>query len=203
MNQSDPQQNSAELSVTGWFHALKDGDQHAAASLWDRYFERVVRLARRRLVTDAGYDEEDLATSVFATLYKVAAEGRYEALSDRDELWALLLVLSQRKMIARLRRQTTKRRSRENPDAGAQIPEEELISPTDSPDMSVAVEDECRHLLEQLEEPVLQNIALLKLDGHTIAEIAEQLDISIRTVSRKILLIRKCWEEELEQGLLP
>lgn len=197
MGPSESELDPAALSVTGWFHALKNGDQHAAAQLWNRYFERVVKLAKHRLARDAAYDEEDLAASVFGALYKAAADGRYETLADRDELWALLLVLSQRKIIDRARRLTAKRRS--GPQAGSSppVPVEELYSQEQTPELSAAVKDECRHLLELLNDGTLQDIALLKLDGHTIPEIAGQLSLGERTISRKLLLIRKTWEEEL------
>lgn len=183
--------------MTGWFHALKDGDQGAAASLWDRYFERVVRLAKHRLIHDAAYDEEDLATSVLGALYNAAADGRYETLADRDELWALLLVLSQRKMIDRARRMNAQRRTSTQISGANQLPVESLASSEATPELSATVKDECQHLLQLLGDETLQDIALLKLDGHTIPEIAAQLSLGQRTVSRKLLLIRKAWEEEL------
>ena len=36
-------------SVTQWLGRLKDGDQIAAQKLWERYFHRLVGLARTRL----------------------------------------------------------------------------------------------------------------------------------------------------------
>lgn len=51
----------AEQSVTGWLHALREGDDDAAKELWNRYFRRIVRLAKHQLPPDAVDDEEDLA----------------------------------------------------------------------------------------------------------------------------------------------
>ncbi|MEP3479834.1 MAG: ECF-type sigma factor [Fuerstiella sp.] len=196
---SESESVDATQSVTGWFHALKSGDEAAAVGLWGRYFDRVVRLAKNRLTPDAGYDEEDLAVSVFGALYKAAEDGRYATLSDRNELWALLLVLSQRKMIDRTRRLTAQRRTGSQTGTAAAIPLETVASTEQTPDLSAAVKDECRHLLEVLGDQTLQDIALLKLDGHTIPEIAKQLSLGERTVSRKLLLIRKSWEEKLAE----
>jgi hypothetical protein len=36
-------------SVTGWIDRLKAGDPAAARPLWERYFRRMLALARRRL----------------------------------------------------------------------------------------------------------------------------------------------------------
>ena len=57
------------------------------------------------------------------------------------------------------------------------------------------VADECRKLLEHL-DPDLQVLALAKMKGDTNDEIAEQLACSVRTVKRRLHLIRKTWEVE-------
>jgi len=50
-------------SITRWIADLKAGDLAAAQPLWERYFARMVELARARLSAscrrDAGSDEED------------------------------------------------------------------------------------------------------------------------------------------------
>lgn len=38
-----------ERSVTQWIRALKGGDEDAASRIWERFFGRVVQLARKRL----------------------------------------------------------------------------------------------------------------------------------------------------------
>ena len=48
-----------EGSVTQWIDGLKLGDPHAAQALWERYFGRLVRLARVRLAPCAGADEDE------------------------------------------------------------------------------------------------------------------------------------------------
>jgi len=53
---------------------------------------------------------------------------------------------------------------------------------------------ECRHLLDQLDDDVLRRIALLKLNGHTVDEIAEQLQVARSTIKRKLSRIRGQWE---------
>lgn len=187
-------------SVTGWFRALRDGNDDAATQLWHRYFDRVVRLARTKLTPDAAYDEEDLALSVLGALYSAAKDGRYvDEVADRDELWALLLVLSKRKMIDRSRRKNAKRRLGVKPAAGGSV-NTQIEDLRDSHEASTAVEDECQHLLKLLGDSTLQDIALLKLDGQSIPQIAKELEIGMRTVSRKLLLIRKIWQEQLELG---
>src|SRR5262245_56689393 len=52
-----------EASVTQWIDRLKAGDPDAAQRLWERYFRRLVGLARRKLraAPRRAADEEDVA----------------------------------------------------------------------------------------------------------------------------------------------
>jgi DNA-directed RNA polymerase specialized sigma24 family protein len=60
---------------------------------------------------------------------------------------------------------------------------------------------ECRHLLERLGDPSLQCLALAKMEGYSNKEIAGQLGCSVRTVERRLRLIRDKWKHEChEQG---
>ena len=192
--------SDTEQSVTAWFHAIKGGDEKAAHGLWNRYFDRITYLAKRRLVQDAAYDEEDLAASVMRSLYDMAKEDRYADLANRDELWALLIVVAKNKIIGRLRHTGAKKRGGEanvtgDPAALANLQTSELC-----PELNAEVHDECRNLIEMLGDESLQAIALRRLDGLTIDEIAADLDSSSRTVRRRLALIRKKWQQYEEDN---
>ncbi len=101
---------SVQEPVTRWIRMLEEGDALAAEKLWGRYYEGLTRLARLRLrnAPRAVADEEDAALSAFDSFCKGAVEGRYPRLSDRDDLWKLLVVITERKAFdqaARERRQ--------------------------------------------------------------------------------------------------
>jgi DNA-directed RNA polymerase specialized sigma24 family protein len=57
------------------------------------------------------------------------------------------------------------------------------------------VADEFQALLNQLSDEDLRTIALRKLEGFTNDEIAAQLGCTVRTVGRRLSLIRSLWEE--------
>src|SRR5215470_10539747 len=99
-------------SVTVWIESLKTGDRDAAQKLWQRYFEALVRLARARLrgAPKAVADEEDAALSAFDCFCRGAARGRYPRLNDRDDLWRLLVILTERKAIDQARHQRRHKR---------------------------------------------------------------------------------------------
>src|SRR5262245_60161108 len=103
---------SPQDSVSQWLARLKDGDAVAAQKLWERYFRRLVGLARLRLrnAPRRAADEEDVALSAFASFCRAAEEGRFPRLADRDNLWRLLVVLTARKARHQRRRDGQQKR---------------------------------------------------------------------------------------------
>ena len=52
----------------------------------------------------------------------------------------------------------------------------------------------CQELLDQLPDESLRKLAILKMAGHPNREIAEQMDVTLRTIQRKLDQIRNVWE---------
>ncbi|MBI1915085.1 MAG: hypothetical protein HYS12_10160 [Planctomycetes bacterium] len=79
---------SSAGDVTRWLQQLKAGDHDAVQPLWERYFRRLVGLARDRLrkLPRRTADEEDVALSAFDSFCRRAEEGRFPRLDDRDGL---------------------------------------------------------------------------------------------------------------------
>src|SRR5262245_1006353 len=96
---------SSPKSVTHWLEQLQAGDSAAAQPLWERYFHRLVGLARAKLqgAPRRAADEEDVALSAFDSFCRGAERGHFPQLEDRDNLWRLLVTLTVRKA-ARLAR---------------------------------------------------------------------------------------------------
>ena len=59
-----------EDQISLWIERLRDGDQRAPEEIWRQYFEKLVRLARRRLgeMPKRAVDEEDVALSALNSL---------------------------------------------------------------------------------------------------------------------------------------
>jgi DNA-directed RNA polymerase specialized sigma24 family protein len=187
---------SAEHSVSHWLALLKQGDSQAAQELWQRYFHRLVGLARLKL-QDAprrAADEEDVALSAFASFCEGAEQGRFPQLEDRDDLWRLLVVVTARKASHHLRGEGQKKRG------GGAVSEdvilEEVVGREPTPQFAAQVADECRRLLGCLEDNDLEQVALAKMEGYTNAEIAERFGCAPRTIDRKLQLIRDIWQEK-------
>lgn len=103
---------SSEGSVTRWVTALKGGDLTAAQPLWERYYRRLVALARQKLQSARRRvaDEEDVVQSAFHSFFQGVAQGRFPQLHDRDNLWRLLVVITARKALDQLAYEHRKRR---------------------------------------------------------------------------------------------
>ena len=195
-------------SVTGWIDDLKAGDDAAALHLWHRYFDQLVRLARAKLgaMPRGAADEEDVALSAFHSFCQGAARGRFPRLDDRDNLWRLLVTITARKALDQVRRQARQKRGGgrvlvgsaqaggEDDTDGAGL--EQVVGREPTPQFAAMVADECRRLLAALGDETLRRVALLRMEGCSDEEIAARVDCSLRTVSRKLALIRKAWLRE-------
>jgi DNA-directed RNA polymerase specialized sigma24 family protein len=194
-------------SVTIWIDGIKAGDGSDIERLWDRYFERLVRLAAARLPAHSrrSFDEEDVALSAFQSFCDRAGRGQFPQLSDRDDLWRLLATITVRKALDTIRQQSRQKRG------GGQVLGEsallvgagtegdglaEVLSREPTPDEVAGFAEDYHRFLARLQEPPLRTIALRRLEGQTTREIARALDVSTKTVERKLQLIRAIWSEE-------
>jgi DNA-directed RNA polymerase specialized sigma24 family protein len=191
-------------SVSHWLSLLQAGDAAAAQPLWERYFRRLVGLARRKLEGAARQvaDEEDVALSAFDSFCRSARGGRFPQLGDRDDLWRLLVLLTARKASHLRRDQGRQKRGGRVPPAAppaaaAGVGLEEVLGREPSPEFAAEVAEECRRLLAGLGDADLEAVALWKMEGYENAEIAAKLDCAPRTVERRLQLIRKLWGKEM------
>lgn len=189
-------------SVTHWLGDLKVGDHAAAQPLWERYFERLVVLARSKLrrlrKAGAEEDEEDAALSAFNSFCEGAARGRFPKLDDREDLWRLLVVITARKAFAQTDRQRRLKRGggRTAADvAGGPLGLDALAGPEPSPEFAAMVAEEYQRLLDALDDDALREVAVSRMEGYTSDEIAERLGCARRTVARRLDLIRKIWRD--------
>jgi len=197
-------------SVSQWILDLKAGDRAAAQPMWERYYRRLVRLARSRLraAPRRATDEEDIAVSAFASFFRGAEQGRFPLLEDRDDLWRLLMLLTARKAANQVIHERRKKRG-----GGKVLAEGNLAEPLDAypdsaalkviigdeptPEFAVSVTEEYGRLLDALGDPQLRDIAVLKMEGYTDEEVAARLGCVGRTVRRRLQVIRKRWQKEI------
>ncbi len=206
---------SSKGSVTRWLDQAQAGQAEAAQQLWQRYFDRLVRLARGKLqgTPRAVADEEDVALSAFDSFYRGLEQGRFPRLGDRDNHWRLLVVITARKAgklkrdAGRQKRGGARQQAPSTPTSAGpaeargkseDVELEELIGREPSPEFAAQVAEECQRLLDALTDDVTRAVALTKMEGYTNEEIAKKLDCAPRTVERKLAVIRGRWEKEKE-----
>jgi DNA-directed RNA polymerase specialized sigma24 family protein len=203
----------AQDSITQWIGGLKAGDQEAARKLWEHYFQKLVRLVRGKLPEHGrrAFDEEDVALSAFKSFCFGVAEDRFPQLSDRDNLWAVLFVLAVRKAQTYLERDNRQKRGggRVSGESGILPAQAEsglagldaLVGAEPTPALAAQVAEECQRLLDALADDTLRAIAVGKMQGYTLDEIAEQTGCTKRAVQRRLEIIRRTWREgPLETG---
>ena len=71
-----------------------------------------------------------------------------------------------------------------------------MIGDEPTPEFAAIVTEQCQRLLGCLADDVLRNTALWRMEGYTNGEIAKRLDVSRRSVERKVAVIRATWSEE-------
>ena len=191
---------------------LKAADKNAADELISRYFPQVFRAAEQRLngrrVHATGPD--DVTASVFESLWRRASENRFtdQQLNSREELWRLLSTMLSFKVTDHLRRETALKRGGGvlkgesaigKPNGNNSRRMEELRQPQISAHEMLVFEEELRRLLELLGDDVLREVALMRLDGSQVQEIAEAFQRSSRWVKRKLAIVRGIWKRENEE----
>ncbi|MDA1232663.1 MAG: sigma-70 family RNA polymerase sigma factor [Planctomycetota bacterium] len=199
-------------SVSCWLEELRTGSDAAAQELWNRYFDRLVQVAQRRLdgVAKRTFDEEDVAVSVFRSLCEGLVDGRLEEMRNRDDLWKVLVTITRQKAIDRIRHEKAHKRGGgqvrgesvfgNSPGQDRQLSMNEILGKDPDPGILAEMEEEHQRLLQALGDPILQRVAVLRLQGSTVAEVAETLGVTARTVKRKLSLIRETWLQELDNG---
>lgn len=184
-------------SVTQFFGQLRAGSPAAAAALWERFFPRLVALARKTLSgrPQRVADADDAVQSAFASFCLRVRAGEYDV-GNRTDLWNLLGVITANKARMQARRESAAKRG-----GGRVVGEDALARPDGSPlplDEAAALPPgdfdlHCEELLGQL-EPELREFAVLRLLGYCNREIAEMHACTERRVERKLNLIRLRWQ---------
>jgi DNA-directed RNA polymerase specialized sigma24 family protein len=186
-------------SITRFFGQLRAGRPAAAAALWDRFFPRLMGLARKTLSgrPQRAADADDAVQSAFASFCLRVQAGEYEV-GNRNDLWNLLGVITANKARMQIRREIAAKRG------GGQVLGEDALVRRDGSPLPLDEAGELppadfdlhgEELLANLESE-LREFAILRLVGYRNREIAEMYGCTERRVERKLNLIRQRWESE-------
>ena len=196
---------SEQGSITRLIAQVRSADSDATARIWQRYYEQLVRLARQKLRSTSRRvaDEEDVVVDAFDSFCRGVQEGRFPRLNDRDDLWQILMVLTERKAINQFVHGNRQKRGggvvRGESAFGSADREKyginQIAGADPTPEFAELVSEEYGRLLAVLGDKVLQEIAVAKMEGYQNAEIATRLGVQPRTIERKLRLIREIWSQ--------
>lgn len=189
-------------TITEFFSQLQLGEHQAAEPLWDAFFPRLLRLARRTVSASQlkAVDADDIVQSAFISFWQQTEKGDFGSDMDRDQLWKLLATITVRKALGQLRRENAQKRgggavtseSAFGSDGKSQFRLDQMLGQVPTQDFDLLCEERLLSLDEEL-----RAIAVLKLTGRTNQEIATELGCTVRRVERKLALIRSLWKHDL------
>ncbi len=203
---SEPNESEFDDSdVSVWLDKLKGGtNTDAIEKIWHRYYGQLIGYARKKLgtVPRRDFDEEDIVTDALDEFFNDVRRDRFPQLEDRDDLWRILLVLTLRKVLQNIRSNKAAKRG------GGQVRGDSVFfSPSgntgfdnlSAPQLDFVEELtlEMHDQLDSLGEETLKQVGVLKLQGYTNEEVAAKLEVSERTVERKLERIREIWKKTL------
>jgi len=186
---------------------MKGGDvvYEDADVIWDRFYARLIALVLDRLHSQMATmsDEEDLALESLAELFQGLIQGKYPGLDNRESVWRLLVTVASRNVLDEVNRENRMKRGSgrvfnesdlASGDQDLSGPFTKVPSGTEPPDVKLMIAERCAELLESLGDKELQAIVLMKAAGFTNPEVAEGLDIGLRSVERRLSEIRAAWK---------
>lgn len=199
---------TTEGTDTRCLREIASGNDEALALLWERYFQRVVALARRRLgnLTQRTSDADGVASSALKSFWLGVKEERFAKLDNREDIWQILAIITRRK-VSNLRRYEEaagrdwrKQQSLEPPSSDSTVAGP-TVSDSREPDPQILAEaeEQCNHLLDQLPEKE-REVALLRMVGFSNEQIASQKDVALSTVERLFRNVRRNWNRLTEEN---
>lgn len=175
------------------------GDEEAARLLFDRYVERLVALARKRISNRlaARVDADDIVQSVFRTFFGRVKAGQFQ-FEHEEDLPKLLVRITVHKTL----RQAEFHRAAKR-DIAAETAQEDSANPVlgevfarePTPEEAVVFLDNLEHFLAQL-KPQDRQVLELRMQGFSSEEIAARLGTYDRKVRRVLERIRGLAEQE-------
>lgn len=186
---------AADDSFDHLLNQLRQRDKEAAARLFHRFANRLLALASKNLSKrlQGKVDPEDVLQSVMKSVMLRIGDGQFD-LAGWDSLLGLLTrvtINKCRKWVdyygaqqRNLDRETAKPAREADSNCSW-----EVVDRNPSPEEALALEETLQELLRSLNEQE-QQIVILSLQGHAVAEVAEQLECTQSKVYRVLKFIK-------------
>ena len=181
--------------MADWLERVLGSEPGFERELVDRYTRRLLELARRQLPDGVRrrVDPEDVVQSVYRSFFQRLREGRF-SFDDSGDLWRLLAAMTFQKareagkFHQRERRDARRDRSLRSGDSTHAAFEPAGIEP--GPEDLVALVESMDLLVARLPEKY-RDIAVHRLNGDSVEEIAAKVNRTTRTVFRALAEMEK------------
>jgi RNA polymerase sigma factor (sigma-70 family) len=172
--------------------------EQATTAIVQRYFARLAEVVGRQLSRRVRrrLDPEDLVQTTFRSVCLRLAAGQFQ-LDDREDFWRLLVSVALNKTRKEAASQMAKKRDPRR-EQRSNMPDDEALLQlldrrTPTPEDATIMAEEMDRLLAMLPADI-RPIAIWRFEGFTNEEIAQKLGYTLRTVERKVRLIRGRWD---------
>ena len=191
---SEPEEKTP-VRAPKWLEKVVAGDETAVNELVEDFYQQLVRVARRKLtgMPPQIADEEGAVISALRSFFSAVQNGQFSQFNSENDLWKILATITARKAVRQLR--VHWKQSGEAGRVSRDVETCQLVSRFSSPVDEAIIIEECDRSLAQLKDPVLKQIAMMRLEGFETNDIAERLSIHVRSVQRKLKLIEAKWLE--------
>lgn len=201
--------------------SASSGDPVAYDELWSMLYPKLKAAVRYKVESMPRLvnDESDLTSEALQSFFRRAFVDQEFDLNCPNSVWQLLKLITMRHINDVLKGLKTAKRgggvaplslesvsgASVSGDAGSDssddlrggIPDAKQAEPSDEIEWS----DLLDRLLASIEDATARKILLLRLEHHSNSEIADMLQISIRTVQRHLKMIAGLWRLESERPL--
>jgi DNA-directed RNA polymerase specialized sigma24 family protein len=184
-------------SVTVWVKQLPAGDLAAQEAIFRRYQEPLVAYAAFRLkqLGVRATEADDIAQEVFMGLFRRTVDGKMPDLIDRDDLWLKLRRICGDRVKDARRKRTLNTESALGDGVDVSVVGLARVAEQHFDDCVLTLEHGLlQHYLRQ-RSPDLPEIASLRMQGYSIDQIAEKLQLPPRTVDRRVQWINELCDE--------
>jgi RNA polymerase sigma-70 factor (ECF subfamily) len=182
---------------------LRAGQNDAATQVFNRFASRLLTLARKQLdpLVLQKVDPEDVVQSVFRSFFVHNISGRFGEFESWDNLWGMLVVLTQWKCGRRMDyfhaacRDVDREVSAEVPARDESYADLGVRDDEPTPAEAAMLTDTVERLMKCLEGSH-REVLTLSLQGYAPAEISGQLGCTERTVYRVLERVKQ-WLEAM------
>lgn len=184
---SDDKIPAGSASFRDFQSQLQHGESEAVRALFDQYSQKLVGLAVKNIhpALLKRFDGEDVVQSVFRTFFRRHEAGQFD-LAHSQQLWRLLVTLTLCKTRSQARKHTADRR---DVTADRSMDDQRhYLDCQPSHEDALALWEEIDAVLDGLPDRTGE-ILSMRLEGIGKTDIANQLNLSRRTIQRVLKLV--------------